>query len=726
MSLLNKLFDLIDGQSVYNLNGYRTIAYTNKWTPIAKDWRKLELETNTNPISKKCVNVWQSLADYYELKVKVEVSKSKKANERAEKVIQRIIDKRFKPLVKKAIQIIAEKGNAYLMINSDNELIVQHPDFFNIYWDSNNQKPYCYKYIINGVEQPQKLQHGVEIYHLRNPFSQAQVLSSAPIEAGMKEIEAYTSMFAYILQEYQNGLSGNVLATVKDKFINESTAEVDGVPKWAYWSKTLSNLFNKTARTQNQGSKIIPVNFAESFFKFGGNLRDIQALEILEKQVEFIASCFNLTAQDLGFGKTTYNNTTVFAEQQEEKIGKPLKLEIELALNSWVLPKIFKIDTYLSSDIEVWAEFEPPNNEDLVAKRNQTVELFKVKGLPLTDIEKRQILIDAYDLDIVADDYEIEPVEEIEKIEEPVTAPATEEIEETDENFSFKSKENKKLKYLLENRVQDKAFDSFLFARTERDSKGEKVKKGFLAHLENAFEKQIKRTVENMVKNDSKDVLKNFVKLETVLPFNVLSSDLKNFGDYSKKETEKEIKAFDKQGKVKNQIGFELSQPVKEYFDARTQLLLQGYDSLNPKQKALMSDWNDTAYKGIDAQTLAEIEAFIKKNADLSIEDLTNLILKEFKEISEKRAVEIAETEVVNAIERVRYNTYLENDFKFKRHLTVNDSRVVDISRRAESKGIVPIDFVYEHQIGTGLSSPLHFRERGSEVYGITKEDLEF
>jgi len=726
MSLSNKVFDFLGGISAYDLTGYRTITYTNKWTPIFKNWAKLEEVTNTNPVSKKCVNIWQGLADYYDLKVKVNVSSNQESNERAEAEIQKVVDKHFRPLIKKAIQILAEKGNCYLMVNSDGELIVQHPDFFNLYWDQNNQKPYFYKYIIDGVEQPQELQHGQEIFHLRNPFNKAQVLSSAPIESGMKEIEAYTALFAYTIDEYQNGLSGNVLATVKKRYLDESVQIEDEVPKWAKWSKTISDLFNKTARKQSQGSKIIPVNFAENFFKFGGNLKDMEALAILEKQVEFIASCYSLTAQDLGFGKTTYRNTEEFGEQQEEKIGKPLKVELEEALNGWVLPKLFKIDTFLSTGVIVKAGFEVPNNEDTIALRKQTVDLLKTPNLPLTDTEKRQILIDNYGLSIVADDYE--PPELPAQQGQTLDAENVEK-EEGKTTFSFK-KENKKkeiIEYIAKNRIQDKAFDSFYYSRTERNGDGKLIKKGFLSHLENAFEKQIKRTAENMKKNDSLDLSKNFVKLETVLPFNVLNSDLQNFADFSKTETEKEIKRFLETKEVKRKIGFDLSEPVKKYFEVRTKLLLQGYGSLTDEEKeVIQASWQDQSYKGLDEKTQKEVQSVINKNLDKPTEDIIELILKVSKDIGDQRAVMIAETEVVNAVERVRFETYKENDFKVKRHLMVRDDRVVEISKEAAAKGVVPIDYVYRHQIGDGLASPLHFRERGSEVYGFTKEDLAF
>ena len=77
-------------------------------------------------------------------------------------------------------------------------------------------------------------------------------------------------------------------------------------------------------------------------------------------------------------------------------------------------------------------------------------------------------------------------------------------------------------------------------------------------------------------------------------------------------------------------------------------------------------------------------------------------------------------------MDKVRFDAYFDEGYKFKRHLTVGDHRVVEISKQAENAGIVPIDFVYNHQIGDGLRSPLHFRERGSEIYGMERDELEF
>jgi len=707
---------------LFNLSNYRTITTNNKFSAITKDWNKLERVVNTNPITKKCVNVWQAVGDYYDLQVKVDISKNKERNERTKKRLQRIIDKEFKPVLKKLIQIIAEKGNAYLMLNDEGILTAQHPDFFNLYWDASNQRPYYYKFKVDGIEQNQELQHGVEIWHFRNPFSQAQLLGSAPVESVLDETEAYTKMFAYISDEFGKGLTGNVLASIKkgndgNHGQEMMTKEEDGTYKWAKFSQTVSDLFGRLRGKTKNGSGVIALPFVDTFYKFGGNMNEMQANEMLEKMVEFIANAYNLTAQDLGFGRTTNTNTVEFAEQQEEKIGKPLKSIIEDSINQWYLPVIKSISTNYTSNTNVWVEFEAPNNEDEQAKRKQYLELFKYDIL--TDIEKRQILVDHFGLEITPEDFEKETLPEpagqtvdVEPIEE-----------EKPEQFSKKDKkkityQELKAKYPFQFGIIDDAIESFYFVRTEDDGKGNKIKKGFLAHLENAIDKQIKRTAENLLKQDKLDIKKAFVKLETVLPFNVLNGDLNNFANFAQEKVNQDIK--------KSKIGFSLSAPVKAYFEARTILLLKGYDELSKSQQDLIKDeWADTAYEGVDGETLSQITTFIKNNAEKSIDELVVLLLDKFKDFGEKRAVEIAETEVANAVDKVRFDSYFDAGYKFKRHLTVRDGRVVPISRQAEAEGIVPIDFVYNHQIGNGLRSPLHFRERGSEIYGVEREDLE-
>jgi len=49
--------------TLFSLNGFRTITQNNRFSPLSKNWSRLEYMVNTNPIAKKCSNIWQSIGD---------------------------------------------------------------------------------------------------------------------------------------------------------------------------------------------------------------------------------------------------------------------------------------------------------------------------------------------------------------------------------------------------------------------------------------------------------------------------------------------------------------------------------------------------------------------------------------------------------------------------------------------------------------------------------------
>lgn len=127
---------------------------------------------------------------------------------------------------------------------------------------------------------------------------------------------------------------------------------------------------------------------------------------------------------------------------------------------------------------------------------------------------------------------------------------------------------------------------------------------------------------------------------------------------------------------------YEYPQTLTDVFDAKSQLLLKGFDSLSENQRNIIDQfWNQKQYDGyvgLDSTASSEINTILNKNLkagtgiDQAIKDI-EAILPDF---AEWRALRIAKTESAQAIEVARYFLYTENGYNEKSRVTVGDDRV--------------------------------------------------
>lgn len=720
MSILDKFLSGNFDDLFQKLKIGRTFSTTSsKYTPYDRTllpWGAYDSIGTSNPLVLRSTAIWQKNIKKYPLVARSNVSNSERKNKSLESKIETIIKNDVSSLLDNIVQILARKGNVIMTKNADDNLIAQHPDYYKLYYDRINQTAYGYSLVVDGSEKIKDLQHKEDLFHIRNPFESVLPLGTPPIDFIIEQVYTFLHTWQYYNEEWSGGLSGNSFAKVKEagNWAKELDQIVDNQTKKRRWmdlAETISNWFKRAP--ENRKTKLIPLPWLEDIIMFGKSPAEMKSDQMFDKIVEFVAMGYNLAGQDLGFGKTTYNNTEVFTDQQFENIGTPLCSEVEKMINSWYLPVIVGVETkYTNSDFDFEVRFEKPTQEDTINKQKNFVSMISVSGQYLSQLEIRAAIKEVFDLNINPENIP----EEIKKKDDVKI-----EKDNNEKKFQFAKK---KAKITPINWVQ-KALDSSLYSITTRTPNGSKTKKGFLPKLEKAFEAQLKQTLENIKKRKEVkdiDLAKDFVKLESVLPFNVLKSELLNFADFGRNSVLSEVK------KIKESIQ-DLSDTILNYFDIRTQLLLQGWDSLSKKQqRVLEGEWEDTEYEGVDAKTLAQIMRVLENNLDKPIDELIDIINDKFKSIAGNRAVEIVETEIANAVEYTRYQTYVDEfDSKWKRHVGVNDDREVAISRQASNAGIVAIDYVYRHDIGDGLKVPLHFRDRSSMVYSVfDKSDLEF
>lgn len=671
---------------------------TNKYSPINRkglNWHTYEEIFNTDEGVATLGNLWQTLGTKYELKVRCNLFRSEKKNTEYKEELEKML-RNEKQFIKNIIWHLAVKGNVMLTINEYNQIIPQHIDFYDIYWDWVNNDYYRIDFKVDGAVKIKGLENKKEVYHIKNPFASVLPLGTPPIDLFYEKVMTNSNLWQFINQEAASGLTGlNMLSLDLEKLnidwegIDNQTGKTGGqtfVDKVKDW-------FSKTREDKRERLAVVP--HLNNVFKLTSSIKDQEVLNVLEEIKNTYAKAFNVGTQAIGDGDTTYSNVEAMIDNEWSRAGKTLQETICIAYNEWILPAK-GIET--NKDLEVYVE--KPQDEDQNEKEKSIISLIGTARDILSTEEKRQIIKDTFGFDL-ADSFE------------PETLPEPEQPEENQPNFVKFAK--KKDRNILED-----AFKSPFYERTER-VKGKPEKKGLKPLIEKSIKRQLERTITNFKENDSLDLDKHFVKIESVLPFTVLKDNLLNFVDLARQEVADRMKELGRDPKFSAK--FALSDVLDRFLNALVKFNLQGYDSLTKAEKDLLGDF-DGDYKGFDEETINQINTVLQEFKDEPLDQIIEALTTLIDNMPENRAKLIADMLVSNAVEKSRYLEYKDKEAKFKRHLGVRDSRETEFSTEATAEGVVPIDFVYNHQIGDGQAPPLHFGERSSMVYGWVKEDL--
>jgi hypothetical protein len=372
---------------------------------------------------------------------------------------------------------------------------------------------------------------------------------------------------------------------------------------------------------------------------------------------------------------------------------------------------------------------EKPQDENQAEKEKTVISLIGAAGSVLNTKEKRGIIENVFGFEL-ADEFvpDVLPKQNPQQNFNFNQQTHPNNSESPNEKPEAKPSQNKpkleakfEVKKKINNALED-AFNSPFYERTER-VKGKLERKGLKPLIEKSIKLQLERLITKVEEQEKIDLDKQFVKIESVLPFPVLKDNLLNFIDLAKKEVADRVKQL--KNKSKSKVKFEmLEDKINDYLNALVKFNLQGFENLDKSEKTLLGGF-DGKYRGFDEETISQINTVLKEFKDGAISEVVEALTLLVETIPQARAELISQMLVANAVEKSRYLEYLDNDYKFKRHLGVNDARETIYSTEASKKGVVPIDFVYSHQIGDGQSPPLHFGERSSMIYGIERSDIE-
>ena len=706
--------DFLSGQFDYifeRLIGKQFKGSTSKYTAVRPKigWQEYDNIATSDENIATFINLWQTLGTKYDFKVKCELFGSEKKNDKLKNDIENII-KNNHNLHWFLLFQLAVKGNVVLTTNEDDELIGQYADFYDTYYDWINNRFLKFDFKIDGVVKIKDLQQGEELYWIRNPFNYTDI-GTPPIDLIYTKILTNSNLWQFINQQASDGLTGlnvplleNTVGSVPIDW--EEKDSESGKSRLTRITETFKNWWSKTRENKKDRLGVFP--YLKGFAKLTSSIKDEQVLEILDELKAVYSKAYNLSPQVLGDGKTTYNNIEALIDNEWARVGKVLQELIANIYNEWILPKYYGIET--GEKLRVYVE--KPQDEDQAEKERSIISLIGTASDILSTEEKRRIIKDTFGFDL-ADNFEPDelPEEEEPEEEEPEEEKPEPEQEEEPAKFEVKKKDRN---------ILEEAFKSSYYERSER-VKGKIEKKGLKPLLEKSIRLQLERTITNFKENESFDLKKHFVKIESVLPFRVLKDNLENFVDIARQEVADRIKELGKKSKFSSK--FALSDVLDTYLNALVKFNLQGYDSLSKEERDLLGDF-DGKYKGFDEETINQINTVLQEFKDSPFDEIVTALTVLIEKLPKARAELISQMLVVNAVERSRYLEYKDKGFKFKRHLGVRDNRETTYSIEASRLGVVDIDYVFNHQIGDGQAPPLHFRERSSMIYGIEKSDI--
>lgn len=686
---------------------------TSKYSPIDRaklSWAEYEKIATTDENVAVYVNHWISLGTKYELKVKSEQFRSESRNLTLKKDLENIISK-YDYLIKSIIWQLAVKGNTFVTKNAENNLIAQHTDFYDVYWDYTNSTYHRVDFKVDGKVILRDLEPNKDFYHIKNPFNSFIDVGVPPIDLALEEIYTNSNLWQFLNHQASNGLTGLNIGVLENMLgdvpIDWEVKDEEGNSKAKKWTEAIKNWFSRSSTNKEDRLALIP--FLKDIKKITSSIKDEQVLEVLNEIKFSTAKAYNLSPLIVGEGKATYNNMEAIIDSEWNKVGKILQGTIVNLFNDYILPEYYDIET--NPDFKVFVE--KPQDEDQAAKEKSIINLLRNSSDILNTTEKRQILKETFGFDL-ADNFEPDQPTEPQESEQPELNQNNQQPVKNQATFS--QKKNKKT-------ALEKALESPFYERSER-VKGELERKGLKPLLEKSIKRQLERTIANFKENESLDLDKHFVKIETVLPFTVFKDNLLNFVDLAKKEVEDRKRELGRDKVAKNSVKFSLKSNIESFIDALVKYNLKGFNSLTESEKTLLNGF-DGDYKGIDEETSNQINTVLKEFADSSFDEIVEALETLVETLPKNRAELISRMTIANAVEKSRYLSYIESEATLKRHLGVNDGRETQISIDASSKGIVPIDFVYTHTVGDGLSTPLHFNDRSSIIYGWERDELE-
>jgi phage portal protein BeeE len=626
-------FDTEFGDAVQGLNIYNDSTW--EFTPIRSNGRwqnEYEKIIRGFPQLPYIISSWQSNIGANDSTVVIDINENNSPSVQARKkniqkrVYNLIYQKHhWKLLELQIIEKIAKEGNAVLLLNQDNQLIVESISRYAVYWDNQNKKA-RYSYLVDGREKEgmTNLEHGVDLWHFRDPIFSSYPVAPSRLQVAMAMILLENKATRLNTHMFANGWLSNIFLKFKDggesavmDKLNDPTKDKENKT----WKDRIMDIFNSKSRGVENAGKVGIIPFLEDLIRVSVTNKDSQYLEMMKTLTpERVAWAFSMTITDFGTGgATTYNNVATFNDALYDKFGRPVEQLLDEARNEFVLP----LEGITTTD-NFYIHYNEPEDPNKLLEVKEKREDWKNDAMTLNEYREVRGLPPLPDGDVTFSSWTGS------KLQEPdpkVVDAVTEKVKS--------------------NNCLDHDHDLVDFSKkketpTEKALKTEEYDK-FLARWNKSITKQIKTFLDGFSEvKDSEltDFEVKLPKIESFYAFNVLKKDLLQFAGMG-------LDTFKKDKRIKFKAEFfdgEYPQVVLDAIDQRTEMLLKGVGD----------------YKGVDAETTRLINMYIKDNASKGVFQITKLLTEMLPEFSQNRAELIAMTEVAEAVEGTRETMYLE------------------------------------------------------------------
>ncbi|GAB4146856.1 MAG: hypothetical protein OHK0017_07860 [Patescibacteria group bacterium] len=655
-----------------NGNGYGIVNYQNSrsknYIPIQNkklQWASYRRILTTNVDVQASVRKWQMGCDSAgsTAYASTELGKRKLYN-----LLYSTLD--YPTLKQEYIEILASEGEVIIMLNDEGKPKAYSVGNFNCYWDETNKRFIKYELLVDGqVAKDPKLRdlhHGDELYHIQ--LSSGHGFSYSPIDVLFDWLVLGKNGLNTNIELFGNGLINSILISFKREAMTPQLTDVtpDKQGKTGIQRK-MEELWD-TIMGRNGANKVQHVPELNAVHELGKDNKDMQFLELLDKETEKIFRCFGMSSADAG-KDVTYNNAENFDYRFYNTVGKWLDELDDQMRNEWLLPKFGVITTET-----LYIEHNKPQKPGKAEEDKLWLEMYKNKvitldeyrnkvGLPaLTPQQKEELTPKVPDtVEVNPKDTQVSDVVDVKSKDKPGGA-----------KFFTMAARFAERKTPTEIALKSKSFTD--------------PQKGFLARWQTAIQKQLEsylKQIEKLEDGDLDNLEIKLPKIETFYSFPALKKDLQNFAGLG-------IDDFIENTGITKFFDGEYPLAVLEWLDDRVEKLLKG----------------KKGFHGIDKETSSQIETIIRNNASKGVVALASIIREQIPSIAFERASLIAHTEVGNAVESTRDILY-QAEFKGgEKEWQTSVYDVCPICTGNENQGRIPIDQDFKSGVGKALAHP--------------------
>ena len=274
-----------------------------------------------------------------------------KSNATAESTVDQI--DRFKTRVKEllvfklkekkirvaVVEKLANEGNAIAFINKDGGITIASRFDFRLYYNETTGKA-RYEYApksnayqpVSGLEN---LEHGVDLWHFKNPAFESWVIAPSPIEVAIIIIRLENHGLVANQKFFDQGMIGTALLAIEP-----GMAKMLQQDKNRAWFEEIlrkvKDLFQGTVNAFRLG--YIPG--LQGVHDLTKTNQDMQFMDLLQKLTpERIAWAFAMVLSNFGTGEQmTMNNVSVFNDALYDRVGRTIEEELAACWNQFLLP----------------------------------------------------------------------------------------------------------------------------------------------------------------------------------------------------------------------------------------------------------------------------------------------------------------------------------------------------------------------------------------------------